>query len=125
MFLGDPERRRKEKQQTDLDNDYYQRAKAYNKAKTEERIRIAAQKGKLAAQQQANRQPLYKKLIGGAQWLANDVATGNPNQILGGSQKGKRKGQSGSLGIFNESASNNMFSWEEPKQKRKRKRKRK
>jgi hypothetical protein len=101
MLFGDPERKRREKRQADLDADYYQRAKAYNAAKTKERIRIASIRGTQAAQQQANKKPFYQKVIGAATTLGKDVMEGasktNPNAL---------------------------FSWDEPKTTRTRKKKR-
>ena len=83
MLFGDPERKRREKREVELDNDYYLRAKAYNKAKTEEKIRIATLKGKAAAQKEAGKKPFYQKVIGVGMALGKDVMKGagntNPN----------------------------------------------
>jgi hypothetical protein len=83
MFFGDPERKRREKERVDLDNDYYRRAKAYNEAKTEERIRIAKQNGIRDAQP---RKPFYKKVMGAGMMIGKDLVQGasktNPNMLF-------------------------------------------
>jgi hypothetical protein len=102
MLFGDPEKRRRERQQSDLDTNYYKRQKIYAKAKEKERERIAALKGKADAQAIANRKPFYQKVIGAATFLCKDIVQGaaktNPN-------------------VF--------FNWDEPKTKRARRKRRK
>jgi hypothetical protein len=82
MIFGDPERRRREKQQADLDRGYYERQKAYNAAKQQERIKLAQTKGQADAQKIATQKPLYKKILGLGQAIATDLTTGNPNQMF-------------------------------------------
>ena len=102
MLFGDPERKRREKRQKELDNDYYLRAKAYNAAKTKEKIRLASIRGTQAAQQEANRKPFYMKLLGAATTLGKDVMAG-----------------------ANKTNPDALFNWNEPKTKRTRKKKHK
>jgi hypothetical protein len=100
MIFGDPERKRREKRQEDLDSDYYKRRKAYKDAKEEQRLKNAREAGIRDANKLANRKPFYQKLIGAGVSLGKDVIQGaaktNPD-------------------VF--------FSWDTPKPKRKRRKK--
>jgi hypothetical protein len=102
MLFGDPERKRREKRQVDLDNDYYLRAKAYKEAKSKEKIRLAALKGKQDAQHGSSNKPFYLKVLGAGKAIGKDLMQGasktNPDAL---------------------------FNWDTPKQKRRRKRRKK
>jgi hypothetical protein len=101
-ILGDPERRRKrQKQQEDLDHNYYKRQKAYNDAKEKERERIATIKGTQDAQKIANQKPFYQKLMGAAATIGKDLVKNSSNMNT-----------------------NALFSWDDPAPKRKRRKKR-
>ena len=92
----------KNKTKDDLDAEYYERQKAYNKAKQEQRLKNARAAGIRDAEREANRKPFYKKLAGVGMALGKDMLDGasktNPD-------------------VF--------FSFDKPKPKRRRQKKRK
>ena len=67
---------RDKKKQADLDALYYERQKAYNQAKQEQRIKNARAAGIRDAEREAHRQPFYQKLIGAGMALGKDVMAG-------------------------------------------------
>ena len=116
MIFGDPEKRRREKNQSDLDDDYYLRAKAYKEAKTKEKVRLAKIAGKRAAQP---KKPFYQKLMGAGQAIMKDLSAPTP-----GSKSSKRQSM-GMGSIFNEKAASDMLTFGPSVVKSKRKRRKK
>ena len=66
----------KNKTKDDLDAEYYERQKAYNQAKQEQRIKNARAAGIRDAEREAHRKPFYQKLIGAGMALGKDVMAG-------------------------------------------------
>ena len=118
MIFGDPERKRREKNQSDLDDDYYLRAKAYKEAKTKEKVRLAKIAGKRAAQP---KKPFYQKLMGAGTAIMKDLSAPTP-----GSKSRKRQSM-GMGSIFNEKAASDMLTFGpsvvKPRKKRRKKKK--
>lgn len=74
LLLGDPEQRRRQKRQTDLDRDYYKRAKAYHTALNEQKLKNARARGIAEGKKLANPPvPFYRKVIGTATTLAGEL----------------------------------------------------
>jgi hypothetical protein len=97
MLFGDPERRRRKKQQEDLDANYYKRQKAFNQAKEEQRIKNAKAAGIASANKISNRKPFYLKILSVAKTVGKDVVQGasktDPNVLFSfdGPKKPRRK----------------------------------
>lgn len=69
----------KPKDHDDIDPDYYERRKAYNKAYQEEKVKLATERGRAAA----HKKPFYQKLGSAAINLGKSVSVNTKNDPFG------------------------------------------